>query len=955
MKRLPSLPALVSIMLLMTLVVGTSSSQIFAPEGLNMPGQFNAWTNPPVNKPVFGGVQVPGGTLLPNTDLDIRRYQTLVHIDATGADTSAGTYNWLFTSGPPPSGYYNNKWAGVNVVLNALQSYTFNSGADNSVTLANGKWYTVNWRDAGYTGTQAIWMETSAQPVTIDVVTQNPTPGNVDPIDAVTVDVTTNLAPSTEELLYVRYTTDNWLTSTLSPVTMASNAGSATIPAQIGGTTVKYFVLSTTVPGLTGDYDMHTIRHNNNAGSDYQYTVNAASYTITATAGANGNIAPAGAIVVAPAANQAFVITPDPGYYIDSVIVDGVLTDSLGSYTFVNVNANHTIHATFTQKNNVTFNVNMTKKMRDLEFLPGSGDVVTVRGSFNDWGNSTNNPDTLTDVNNDSIYTITKLLKSSTAYLYKYWKTLRAGQDYENSISDRPLALATTDTTLPVVFFNNEVILLPPVNVTFQVNMNIKMQEGSFRPDLGDVVTVRGSFNDWGNSTNNPDTLTDGNNDSIYTKTISLAGGQSILYKFWKNYRFYLDYENSISDRQYTLGGSDVTIPAPYFDGDSSNQYCVTVNFVAGWNMITNPVITENDSMNYLYPPSVFPYAFGFTAGTGYTQNSTLENGVGYWGKFPGAGSVVICGAPLTSDSISVDAGWNMMGSISFPVDTATIVSIPPGIRSSNFFGYSGGYSAATIIEPGQAYWVKATSPGYFVLEGQGTSAPPPVNVSTGLTGFNVLTISDATGAQQKLYFGVDAAGTFPVQMFEMPPVAPEGVFDVRFESQRMLEVVHGDARRFPVAINAVYPLTVAWEINDAAGEFALISGEVTTTLASSGSMVLASPSSSGLVLTSTGTGVPATFALDQNYPNPFNPTTTINYALPGDAFVSIKVYDILGRELATLVNEIQKTGYRNVQWNGLNAWGMPVATGVYFYRIDVKSTAGDANFTSIKKMMLVK
>ncbi|MFN0157173.1 MAG: FlgD immunoglobulin-like domain containing protein [Bacteroidota bacterium] len=954
MKKLPQVPRAFSIMLMMVLVSAISQGQIWGPEGLNMPGHFNGFTNPPVNKPAFGGIQVAGGTLLLNTELDVPRYQTLIHIDATGADTSAGTYGWLFTSGPPPAGYYNNKWAGVTVAMNTLQTYTFNSGPDNSVTVADGKWYTVNYRNAGYIGTQAIWMETSAQPVTIDTVTQNPTAGNVDPIDAVTVDVITSLAPSTEELLYVRYTTDNWVTSTLTPVTMASNAGSATIPAQSGGTTVKYFVLSTTVSGLTTDYDMHTIRHNNNGGADYQYTVNAPTYTITASAGLNGIIAPSGAVIVAPAANQGFSIVANVGYFIDSVIVDGVLTDSLGSYTFVNVNANHTIHATFTQKNNVTFSVNMTKKMRDLEFLPGSGDVVTVRGSFNDWGNSTNNPDTMADGDNDSIYTITKLLKSSSSYAYKFWKTLRAGQDYENSIPDRALSLAASDTTLPVVFYNNEIILLPSVNVTFQVNMGIKMQEGAFRPDLGDVVTVRGSFNDWGNSTNNPDTLADGDNDSIYTKTISIPGGQNILYKFWKNFRFYVDYENSISDRQFLLGGSDVTIPAPFFDDDSSNQYCVTVNIVAGWNMISNPVQTENDSVRQLYPNSQFPYAFGFNGGAGYALDQTMENGVGYWGKFPASKVVTICGDPITADSIPVNAGWNMMGSITFPVDTATIVSVPPGIRSSNFFGYSAGYTATATIEPGQAYWVKASSAGHFVLEGQGTSAPPPL-ASSGLSGFNTLTITDANGAQQTLYFGVDETGTFPVEMFEMPPSAPQGAFDVRFESQRMLEVARNDGGRFPIAINAVYPVTVSWAMNDVRGEFSLTTGDATTALVSNSSMVIASPSASRLVLASSGVEIPTSFALSQNYPNPFNPSTMINYALPLDAFVTIKVYDILGRELATLVNEIQKTGYRNVQWNGLNASGLPVATGVYFYRIDVKSTTGDANFTSIKKMMLVK
>src|SRR2546427_9315980 len=82
-------------------------AQIFGPEGLNMPGQFNNWTNPPYIN-AFAGIEKAGGTLLVNTDLAVHRYTTTIHIDAAGADTSGGKYGWLFTSGPS-GGYYNNK------------------------------------------------------------------------------------------------------------------------------------------------------------------------------------------------------------------------------------------------------------------------------------------------------------------------------------------------------------------------------------------------------------------------------------------------------------------------------------------------------------------------------------------------------------------------------------------------------------------------------------------------------------------------------------------------------------------------------------------------------------------------------------------------------------------------------------------------------------------------------
>jgi hypothetical protein len=93
-----------------------------------------------------------------------------------------------------------------------------------------------------------------------------------------------------------------------------------------------------------------------------------------------------------------------------------------------------------------------------------------------------------------------------------------------------------------------------------------------------------------------------------------------------------------------------------------------------------------------------------------------------------------------------------------------------------------------------------------------------------------------------------------------------------------------------------------------------------------------------------TGVGVPKTFSLNQNYPNPFNPVTKIEYALPNDAKVSIKIYDMLGREVSVLVNDMQKAGYYKIDWNGSS-----LASGAYFY----KMVAGD--FVAVKKMMLIK
>jgi len=94
---------------------------------------------------------------------------------------------------------------------------------------------------------------------------------------------------------------------------------------------------------------------------------------------------------------------------------------------------------------------------------------------------------------------------------------------------------------------------------------------------------------------------------------------------------------------------------------------------------------------------------------------------------------------------------------------------------------------------------------------------------------------------------------------------------------------------------------------------------------------------------------IPVTHNLFQNYPNPFNPSTTISYSIPKVSFVSLKIYDILGREVKTLINSEQNAGVYNVRWNGDNIYGNKVSSGIYLYKIE----AGDFSLT--KKMLLLK
>ncbi len=95
---------------------------------------------------------------------------------------------------------------------------------------------------------------------------------------------------------------------------------------------------------------------------------------------------------------------------------------------------------------------------------------------------------------------------------------------------------------------------------------------------------------------------------------------------------------------------------------------------------------------------------------------------------------------------------------------------------------------------------------------------------------------------------------------------------------------------------------------------------------------------------------LPKQFALDQNYPNPFNPSTMIQYEIPTSAHVTLKIYDVLGRQVATLVDGIQAPNTYRISWNPAS-----LSSGVYFVRIQARSENGVSNFTDVKKLVFMK
>jgi hypothetical protein len=219
----------------------------------------------------------------------------------------------------------------------------------------------------------------------------------------------------------------------------------------------------------------------------------------------------------------------------------------------------------------------------------------------------------------------------------------------------------------------------------------------------------------------------------------------------------------------------------------------------------------------------------------------------------------------------------------------------------------------------------------------------------------NAIVIEDAAGNRQQLYFGTGGGRVGALDQFEMPPIPPRGIFDARYSSGRFAEFADGsDAREIPISISSEsYPISISLNsrITGGCSVSLLIDGNETNFDGANVAVVAGPLSRVVLKLTPSDVQKPADIQLEQNYPNPFNPATVIRYYLPSEEKVTLRIYDILGRVAATLVNGIEGGGNKSVEWNAVN-----FSSGIYFYRLDAVSTTDPAkSFTRTKRMFLIK
>jgi hypothetical protein len=377
---------------------------------------------------------------------------------------------------------------------------------------------------------------------------------------------------------------------------------------------------------------------------------------------------------------------------------------------------------------------------------------------------------------------------------------------------------------------------------------------------------------------------------------------------------------------------------------------------LAGWNLLSVGVVPVGGdySKPALYPKATTA-AFAYIGN--YVQRATLQNGSGYWMKFAGAQNVGAPGALLHDATDTIRIGWNLVGTIGFPVATSSITQGGGVVLSSAFYDYNGTYHTTTTLKPGQGFWVKASAPGTLTINGGVPAAEPKVGASTNFASLNSITITDNAGRYQTLYLGAESSVKEALSFYQLPPAAPE--FDARYSSEGMVETYPARLEEkavyeYPVNISTeAYPITISWNtVSAPERKIVLTSADGKlgkTVLDGSGRVKISDANVKSIVITLANVDLPKVYALGQNYPNPFNPTTTFSVDIPRISDVNIKVYDVLGREITTLLSGQQPAGTLQVKWDGRDAHGLTAPTGIYFVRM-----AAD-DFNTTRKIMLMK
>ncbi len=606
---------------------------------------------------------------------------------------------------------------------------------------------------------------------------------------------------------------------------------------------------------------------------------------------------------------------------------------------------------------NVTFQADMRLEIAKGYFNPAT-DTLTLPGDFDNWLSEppANTTKIMTDDNNDSVYTITLAMAPNATYGYKFnigmgWD----GKDEFQGMDNRSLVLGASDTTLNPTFFNN---YTPYSGVTANVTFNVDMHgpaKSTFDPS-SDHVFIAGNFTDWQNSAVE---MSDPEGDSIYSVTVNtFNSGDLAIYKF-------------------VFSASDVPSGTWESPTEGDDIFGVDNNRIAGivdtgnvitrfWNNADPNVTTGNGNIFFEVDMSVATELGVFNPDVDSVQIRGSFNG---WSASDPAKSLMnqnpadpndwYLNVPFTNEVLNSAHHYKYFiknGASSPPyANTGWEVSLDPTDAGNRDRPVT--FEGSDTQEQPLEYF-EGIKPDWVIPAGTTVEC----NFSVDMT---YATLADTQGTNPVFNPGTDTVYLVPQQPFYY---AVNGLpWGDTFEPAKVLELTDPDQDMIytgTLTINGpnfngflyVYAYTsTSGLISESGSQLDMRIRYI----GQSGPRAFVSPYDMPLDVWSNSPkpeedgpvtsirelpNAPMVYSLGQNYPNPFNPSTKIRFSVADPGLVTLKVYNLLGQEVATLLNNEIKSGSYEVDFDAAN-----YSSGVYFYTITANS------YTATKKMILIK
>ncbi|MFH0990669.1 MAG: choice-of-anchor J domain-containing protein [bacterium] len=394
------------------------------------------------------------------------------------------------------------------------------------------------------------------------------------------------------------------------------------------------------------------------------------------------------------------------------------------------------------------------------------------------------------------------------------------------------------------------------------------------------------------------------------------------------------------------------------------------IPLVLNWNLISFTSVPPNDSIKAVLNSIDGKYSlvssFDLSWGGARTYDpalpqfsdlSKMDAQNGYWIKLTQADTLRIPGERINTDlPLALEQGWNLIPyvpEIALPVATALSsiagkYSIVSGFENgAKTFVPGSPFNDLAAMKNGLGYWVK-------------TSQPVVMNYAGGTMGAQkmdelLLTTSLVSNPVQATPLWTDYYGSFTIGGKPVPRGETVEAFDnngikcgevvVKTDGIYGFLHVYGDDPNTPGIDEGARPgdvITLKYRSQ-------IIAQMELKELRWNGDHTSRRFDVSIAQLGESNSLLPTTYDLLQNYPNPFNPTTRIRYQMPEDGIVTVKIFDVLGREVRSLVNEQQKAGFYSLEWDGKNSYGLDVSAGTYFCRMQ------SGQFSKSMKMVFVK